>query len=492
MTNYANSIFNTVVGFLPASPTAQQTRVMGLINLGTALTLPIGESTVVGNVEELATVVPKTSDTYLGGSVYFKNTEANTPQSNTLTIINVGSPTFIAGTASVLTGQTLGAVDDFKLINDGSFYFQMYNNTIRRFCNITGLDFTSVTSEEEIVAVINGNSFFSTIAIASVVSNKIVFTSLDVQNGTTFTLLTPATTGTDISGASFLNATAPVIINGVAGTENYATCITALETYLTDNIDTAPYLIAIPSSMVQDTAFLNFLNNVATTNPLTRFISDYITLTPTNDPIIQKYLNLPNIWIGYTIAYNEFCYCAMMGRLSRYIASTLYIMNNATLSPIRNITPADLNKTQKASFKLNNFNYVQLQSETNPIPSLQLGVFMDGQQYTDRYGIDTTEIYTNSQINNFIYQTNNIVGSTFSYNQQGLQTLLSQITVALNQCKQYGLIDDYLNLSFIPFLTYINTNPTDYSAGIYNGFTVTLRIREFFTEITLFANIGVA
>ena len=76
------------------------------------------------------------------------------------------------------------------------------------------------------------------------------------------------------------------------------------------------------------------------------------------------------------------------------------------------------------------------------------------------------------------------------YNTQGLNSLLAHIVTNLNNCKSFGLIDDYANLTFVPFADYITANPDDFARGIYNGFSVEVRLAKFFTKITLFAKFG--
>ena len=124
--NYASAIFKVELGVLPATTSTQRTRIMSLVDLGTSTTLPVGDSTIVGDKEELATVVPITSDTYKGGVVYFENTRPNSIQNNTLTVLNVGVPTATGGTASILTGGTLGTLSAFQGVTNGSFSFELF------------------------------------------------------------------------------------------------------------------------------------------------------------------------------------------------------------------------------------------------------------------------------------------------------------------------------------------------------------------------------
>jgi hypothetical protein len=491
--NYANKIFNTVLQNLASPSSPQRTRKMGLVDLGTATDLAVGTSTVVGDLEQLALLMPTTSATYLAAQTYFNNTITSTPQINDLTIINIGAPIGTGGVASTLTCSTLGAVEDFQKIIDGAFSFSLYNSTENTTFNITDLDFTTITTEQDIVDILNNHPVLKEIAVVSLTAGAIVLTSKDITNGTSFTSLTNGGQGTDISGEFYLNGQGSnaTITNGSPAGLNYSGCVDTLTNYLQADPDTAPYVIAIPTGLVQNQYFLGFLTTMLTTNPYTRFLSDYTTTTPGNDVLITGLLNKTNIIMIYKSFTTEYAYTAMLGRLSQYIGSTTYIMNNCALSPIVGVQSANLNTSQKAAFKANNFNYVQLQSPTIPVPTLQLGVFMDGTIYTDIYGTESTKFFVDEQLNNFIYQSNNTPGLVLKYNESGLKTLRGVISVQLNQCVAYGWIDSYDNVNYIPYLEYKAANPQDVAQGIYNGFTVNINKAGFFTSITLFAKIGV-
>ena len=487
---YPNPIFSTELGAQPTISNIQKTRVMGIVDFGTLIGVPIAESVVVADLDELSLITTLDSDVYLAAKKYFDNTIKNTAQNNTLTIINIGTPSTTSGTASTLTCGVVGDLTDFTNITNGSFAFTLANATQSTDFNILGLDFSESLTLNDVIDIINANVLFSSVAVASLNVDKIVFTSKDTLQGLSFSVLKSATEGESVAGALFLNGESGTIVNGVAGSQDYTSCINNLTNFLTSSPETAPYMIGVNSNLLKATPFEAFLTSALFTNKSTRFVSDYNTLQPSNDPIIQKYLNFSNLLLVKQNSDFEYTYAAVLGRLGRYVASTLYIMNQTALSPIIGVESANLKSSQQQTFKANNFNYVQTQSPSNPINSLQLGVFMNGVPYTDYYGPETTKNIVDDALNNFIYQANNSTTFVLKYNTQGLNSLLAHIVTNLNNCKSFGLIDDYANLTFVPFADYITANPDDFARGIYNGFSVEVRLAKFFTKITLFAKFG--
>lgn len=111
------------------------------------------------------------------------------------------------------------------------------------------------------------------------------------------------------------------------------------------------------------------------------------------------------------------------------------------------------------------------------------GTTMDGQQAMFWYSVDWFQIQTKRQMAAAIINGSNI-NPPLGYNQTGVNTLLA---VGNNICTSgisFGLALT-ATITATPFATYVTQNPSDYDAGIYNGFALTVTPQLGFLSITV-------
>lgn len=117
----------------------------------------------------------------------------------------------VNATASTLTTEDISAnVENFKTVKDGAL-----NLTIDGVDTlITGLNFTAVTTLEDVVTVIKGQNPDVNIEVKD---NKIIFTSRKLGTNGSVAIKT-ASSGTDLNGATYLNGANATSTTGVNAT----------------------------------------------------------------------------------------------------------------------------------------------------------------------------------------------------------------------------------------------------------------------------------
>jgi len=111
------------------------------------------------------------------------------------------------------------------------------------------------------------------------------------------------------------------------------------------------------------------------------------------------------------------------------------------------------------------------------------GTTMDGQQAMFWYAVDWFQIQAKRQMAAAIINGSNI-NPPLGYNQPGVNSLLA---VGNNVCTSgisFGLALT-ASMTATPFATYVAQNPSDYDAGIYNGFALTVTPQLGFLGITV-------
>ena len=114
--------------------------------------------------------------------------------------------------------------------------------------------------------------------------------------------------------------------------------------------------------------------------------------------------------------------------------------------------------------------------------TIRNGTTMDGSQAMFWYAVDWFSINAKINLANAIINGSNSNNPLY-YNQTGINALLTVAQDLANTSVSFGL-----NLTAVvtatPFQTFINANPADYAAGIYNGFAATITPQNGFTSIT--------
>lgn len=100
------------------------------------------------------------------------------------------------------------------------------------------------------------------------------------------------------------------------------------------------------------------------------------------------------------------------------------------------------------------------------------GTTMDGEQASWWYGIDWFRIQVKQALANAVINGSNS-NPPLLYNQAGINTLLAIAQNVGNSAVAFGCALS-VDITAVPFATYTTQNPSDYNAGIYNGFAATV------------------
>jgi hypothetical protein len=150
------------------------------------------------------------------------------------------------------------------------------------------------------------------------------------------------------------------------------------------------------------------------------------------------------------------------------------------------VTPWVINATNTTSINaiLTAFGNVILTGAEGGISTSTLFkcTFMDGNQAMFWYAVDYVQIQAKQQLAAAIINGSNTNNPVY-YNQFGINYLLGILDNLGNAAIGFGLL---LSASFTatPFTTFTNANPTDYAAGVYNGFAATVTPQVGFLSIT--------
>jgi hypothetical protein len=110
------------------------------------------------------------------------------------------------------------------------------------------------------------------------------------------------------------------------------------------------------------------------------------------------------------------------------------------------------------------------------------GTTMDGAQSMSWYGVDWFAIGVKQALANAIINGSN-QNPPLLYNQQGINTLLTVAQDYGNTAVAFGLAQS-VTVSATPFATYVAQNPSNYAAGIYNGFSAAFITQNGFLTIS--------
>lgn len=117
------------------------------------------------------------------------------------------------------------------------------------------------------------------------------------------------------------------------------------------------------------------------------------------------------------------------------------------------------------------------------------GTTMDGHDATFWYSQDWVQIQSNLMISNAIINGSNSPTPLY-YDQNGINRLQAVEQKVMSNAVAFGLALAPVTVTAIPFVTYVNENPTDYPAGIYRGLAVSYTPQRGFTEIVFNLNVN--
>ncbi len=284
--------------------------------------------------------------------------------------------------------------------------------------------------------------------------------------------------------------------------------VTALTTYITNNPQFF-YAYLVPRTWASEPTFITMVGNYENTTAKTYFFvtvtnSDYTSFTTLMKDVFTL-VEAPGIPV------TEFSLAAVFWVVLNWLPSTTNKVPPLSFSFLFGVTPYPTanNNALLTTYKTANVNYVTTGAEGGISDAMIVwGNTMDGNPFNYWYAIDLMNINCSQAIANTIINGSNNPINPLYYNQQGINVLEGVVAKTVSRAVTYGLclfppiqlaldgpildlaIDDetYLGYSLVnavPFITYSQENPSDYSIGRYAGLSVVFTPARGFTNIVL-------
>lgn len=114
---------------------------------------------------------------------------------------------------------------------------------------------------------------------------------------------------------------------------------------------------------------------------------------------------------------------------------------------------------------------------------LRNGTLSNGDQSSWWYGVDWFQIQSKQALAAAVINGSNSITNPLLYNQSGINRLLSVLQGVLKSAIAFGCLQSG-TINAISFADYVAANPSDYAAGIYNGFSATVVGQNGFLTLT--------
>lgn len=260
------------------------------------------------------------------------------------------------------------------------------------------------------------------------------------------------------------------------------------------------YWYGVPQSFLSDATFPTLVSAYASNSGATYFgLEIPSTVIPSQDPNLQALIGSKSLMLVYDVSNAT---QSLMGAIFGIFGSPIY--NVSTANPMTQmqyktligITPdAYSTQTQK---ELTDFAINFAGTINNKVRVLN-GRIANNDPIEFWYSFDLLATQIENYLINALVTGSNVPLQRVGYDQTGIDTLLAIINgrcktaVANKSVTEFGEnLDTATNqivgngtFSAIPYYTYIEQSPTDYTNGIYNGFSGVVRIGKYFRQVQI-------
>jgi hypothetical protein len=269
------------------------------------------------------------------------------------------------------------------------------------------------------------------------------------------------------------------------GTLSAAAAITALQTYINNNLLTY-YCYGLPDNFDGATGIEAFLASYTSTTSMVYFFLQTTNGTYTDYPSTDKdtvtFIPSPN-----AVLYpGERAAATMMYKILSYSPSAINMVTPMAFTEVYGVTPYPVkgNGPILATYKTAAVNVIQTASVGGIAANIiTYGTTMDGRDFTYWYSVDWMQINVALNLSNAIINGSNNPVNPLYYNQAGIDTLQIVAQGTANSAISYGLAVGPITVTAIPFATYVVQNPDDYPVGKYAGMAMTYTPARGFLDI---------
>ena len=235
--------------------------------------------------------------------------------------------------------------------------------------------------------------------------------------------------------------------------------------------DTEPTAWALANEYTSPTAQLYFYvtTTIATYSNWETYKSVFATVQSPSAPVIE--------FSAAAIFYVTLSYNPNSSNLAHPLAFTF----------VYGVTAYVLTNTLQTQLKAAGVNWIGTGAEggiSNKI--IFWGSFMDLYPFNYWYSVDWTSINVELSLANAIINGSNNFTNPLYYNQAGINTLQKVAQATVNNGIAFGLILSPASVDAVPFVTYVEQNPSDYATGTYNGLSMTFVPLRGFEQITIY------
>jgi len=268
------------------------------------------------------------------------------------------------------------------------------------------------------------------------------------------------------------------------GTGTAAEGVTALTAYLL-NPSIRFYSYLLPYNWDTESTAWALANEYTSPTAQTYFYVTTTTGTYSNWENIKSvfaFVQSPNAPV------TEFSLASIFQVTLSYNPSASDLAHPLAFSYVYGVTPyKTLTPTQQTQLKAAGVNWIGTGAQGGiSLYIIFWGTFMDLNPFNYWYSVDWTSINVQENLANAIINGSNTPTNPLYYNQAGINTLQKVAQSTVNNGISFGLILSPATVQAIPFTTYVEQNPGDYSTGTYNGLSLTFVPLRGFTSITIY------
>ena len=248
--------------------------------------------------------------------------------------------------------------------------------------------------------------------------------------------------------------------------------VTALAAFITANPGMF-YSYLVPRNWAAESTYLTFLANFESTTSKTYF---FTTATTGNYTSFTTAMKCAVVFVPSPAATIAEFGCASLFYVSlNYKPSATNRVTPFAFSFLFGVTPwpEANNQTTLSALKAAFVNYAASGAEggiSNVI--LKWGTTKDGRQFNYWYSVDWVQINVQQAVANEVINGSNNPLAPLYYDQPGINRLQARAQATVNAGISFGLVVGPAPVTATPFATYIAHNPSDYTAGAYNGLAV--------------------
>jgi hypothetical protein len=281
------------------------------------------------------------------------------------------------------------------------------------------------------------------------------------------------------------NANGIYVLELGAGTP--AEGVTALRTYIDDPL-VQFYGYLLPYEWASEPTAVTMARDYSATTSLLYFWvsvkgTEYLQWTGIKSAVMMYYDPAVTPVTEFT--------CASMFHVGlNYNPSNTNKVTPMAFSYVVGVTIPPISKVTQQTLKNNSCNYIGNGAQGGISNTIVLwGTTGDGRDYTYWYSVDWVQTNIDLDLSNAIINGSNNPINPLYYDQNGINRLQKVAQGTMNNGISYGLVLGPAPVSAVPFVTYVQNNPSDYPIGKYAGLSVTYTPNRGFIEIIFNINV---